>query len=185
MSESLQGTHGFQSSWRGGKVPLNSEIAIVRVNGGTTKIGFAVSHTGETYPDVAPAITTDRQVLGVVNAVQNLTTVLKGRAQAPVVVADPNWDMDDVIKDNNEVEVYKLGCGAVMAMLLENKAGPVAMVKGDYIAIGADDAGKVRKYLYSDTSEATDSMVEVIGRCYEAIAGDTTNDLVVLVELNV
>ena len=172
--ETLQGTHSFQTSWRGGKVPLNSEIAIVRVNGSTTKIGMPVTQAGETYPDVAPSITTDRHFLGVVNAVQNLKSVL---------AVDPDWDMDDVVPDNQEIEVYKKGCGAVMAMFLEALAGPVALVKGDRIAIGIE-TGKVRKYLYTAATEATESLVEVIGTCYEAIAGDTGDDLIVLVELD-
>ena len=172
--ETLQGTHSFQTSWRGGKVPLNSEIANVRVNGSTTKIGMPVTNAGETYPDVAPAITTDRHFLGVVNAVQNLTSVL---------AVDPDWDMDDVVPDNQEIEVYKKGCGAVMAMILEALAGPVALVKGDRVALGIE-AGKVRKYLYTAATEATESLVEVVGTIMEASAGSAADDLVILVELD-
>lgn len=173
--ESLQGTHSFQSSWRGGKVPLNSEIANVRTVGSATKVGMPVTHNGETYPYAAPAITTDRQFLGVVNTVQNLVSIL---------AADPDWDLDDVIPADQEIEVYKKGCGAVMAMILEalDSGGAVAMVKGDKVALGVE-AGKVRKLVYADATDATDTLSEVVGEIYEATAGDTTDDLVILVEL--
>lgn len=169
----LQADHGFQTSWRGGKVPLNSEIANVRTNGSAIKIGHVVTHTGETYPDVAPAVTTDRRALGVVNAVQNLVSVLADT---------PDWDMDDAVPDNMEIEVYKLGCGAVMAMIFEDEA--VSLVKGDLVALSGE-GGVVRQHLYTDSTEATDTMVEVIGTCYEAFSGDATDDKMILVELNV
>lgn len=172
--ETIQGTKGWQAVQRGGPVPRQDQLSVVRVNGTTTTLGMVVTHTGETFPDVAPAVTTDRQFAGVVLDVQNLKSILD---------LDPDWDMDDTIPDNQQIIIAKRGSGLVVAMILTALAGPVALVKGDRVALSAG-VGQVRKHLYVDATEATDTMGEVVGSIQEATAGDTGDDLIILVRLD-
>ena len=173
--EAIQADKGWQSIVRGGPVPRQDQLAIVRINGSTTKAGLVVTHNGETYPDVAPAVTTDISWAGIAYEPQNLLTVLN---------VDPDWDLDDVIPDNQELLIAKKGSELVVALFLQAIAGPIAVAKGDFVAM-ASEAGKVRKWTYTDATAATDSFLEVIGTVIEANAGDTVDDKVILVRLDV
>lgn len=174
LDETMQGTKKFQSMWRAGPVPRQDQLAVVRVNGSGTKLGMPVTHNGETYPDIAPAITTDISVAGIAYDVQNLLSVLN---------AVPAWDLDEVVPDNQELIIAKLGSDLVVPVFLEALAGPVAVAKNDLIAVGIE-AGKVRKWTYADTAAATDSSLEILGTSYGAHAGHTTEDRIILLRLD-
>ena len=170
----IKGTRSFLKLVQGGNNPLDDDMTSVVVNGATTKVGHVVTHNGETLPDAALAITTDGRPLGVVQEPSYMANVL---------AADPDWDIDTVLPDNTRIRVNRLGSGSIVPLFLEAKAGPVAVVKGDLIAVGTE-AGKVRKYVYTDAVAATDSLLEVIGTAEESSAGSATDDLILLVRLN-
>ena len=175
VDEEIQATKGYQAIQRGGPVPRQDQLAVVRVNGATTKLGMPVTHNGETFPDVAPAITTDGNFAGIALDVQNLLSITN---------IDPDWDHDDVIPDNQEIILAKKGSDLEVALRLEALAGPVAVAKGDKVALGIE-AGKVRKWTYADAAEATDTSSEVIGTVQEANAGSATDDVIIIVRLDV
>lgn len=173
--EAIQVDKGYQSIQRGGPVPRQDQISDVRVNGSATKLGMAVTHFGETYPDIAPAVTTDLSFAGIALDIQNLAEIQK---------VDPDWDLDDVVPDNQQLIIAKKGSALLVAVFLEVTAGPVAVVKGDFLALGTE-AGKLRKFLYTDAAAATDSFREVVGTVVEADAGSTSDDHVVIMRLDV
>lgn len=173
--EAIQADKGYQTIWRGGPVPRQDQLAVVNAVGADIKLGMCVTHNGETYPAAAPAITTDISWAGVAMDIQNLASVL---------AAVPAWDLDDVIPIAQEFIIAKKGSELIVAMFLEALAGPVAVAKGDLIAIGIE-AGKVRKFTYADAAAATDSFLEVIGTVMEANAGSTADDHIILVRLDV
>ncbi len=172
--ETIQADKGYQTIWRGGPVPRQDQIADVIINGSTTKLGMVVTHNGETFPDVAPAITTDISWAGVALDIQNLQEIQK---------VDPDWDLDDVVPDNQQLIIAKRNSELIVALFLEAIAGPIAVAKGDLVAIGAE-AGKVRKWTYTDAAAATDSFLEVIGTVHEADPGHATEDHIILVRLD-
>ncbi len=173
--ETMQGTKGYQSMHRAGPVPRQDQLAVVRVNGSATKLGMPVTHNGETFPDIAPAITTDISWAGIAYDVQNLKAILD---------IDPDWDLDDVVPDNQQLIIAKKGSDMIVPLFLEAIAGPIAIAKNEFIAIGIE-AGKARKWTYADAAAATDSFNEVLGTAYEANAGSTADDKIILVRLDV
>lgn len=173
--DTMQAGKGFQAIIRGGdNPPAQHNLAIVKVVGATTKMGMVVTHNGETFPFVAPAITTDISWVGVALEPQNLLSVLN---------VDPDWDLDDVLPINQQLVIAKRGSGLVVALFLEAIAGPIAVAKGDLVAIGTE-AGKVRKWTYTDAAAATDSFLEVVGTVMEANAGSAADDKAIFVRLD-
>ena len=172
--ETIRGTRGWQDADRGGPKLHQSQKINLRVVGTTTKVGMFVTHTGETEPDAAPAITTDGRPIAYVAKPATLQNVL---------LSDPDWNIDAVLPDNEYFEGWRLGCGKVVPVHLEATAGPVAVVKGDLLAVGTE-AGKVRKFVYADATAATDSLLEVVGTVHEADAGHATDDHVILMVLD-
>ena len=172
--ETMQGTKGFQTMHRAGPVPRQDQLAVVKAVGADIKLGMVVTHNGETFPEAAPAITTDISWAGVAYDVQNIKSVLD---------VDPDWDLDDVIPITQQFIIAKKGSDMIVPLFLEAIAGPIAIAKGDIIAIGIE-AGKVRKWTYTDAAAATDSFLEVVGSAYEANAGSTADDKIILVRLD-
>lgn len=173
----IYGTRGWLSVDQGG--PLLHESEKMNAVGDNTetacKVGQFVTHVDETLPDVAPAITTDGRPVGYLARPADMGAVLN---------ADPDWYIDTALPDNTDLELYKLGSGKIVPCFLEAAAGPIAVVKGDLIAVGTE-AGKVRKFAYTDATAATDSLLEVVGHAAESSAGHATDDLILLVRLDV
>jgi hypothetical protein len=169
----LYGTRGFLHGKQGGPVLNTHTMLTRRINGSTAKVGHVVTSTGETQPDVALAITTDEKALGVIVYPTEIEDVLQ---------SDPDWNIDTAIPDNKDIDIAKLGSGAIVACFLEAAAGPIPVERGDKIAIGTE-AGKVRKFAYTDAASETDTLEEVIGYAHEASDGHATDDLIILVEL--
>ena len=146
------------------------EVMTLSVGAATTTAGMVVTCGSETYPAVDQAVTTDACFWGV---------VLKP------VNPDEDYDLDDTIADGTSVYVLKAHgvAGRVCVLLrLEATAGPVAQVPGEYAALGTE-GGKIRKLVYADATDATDTLSEVVGVFGQADAGDATNDTMIRVWL--
>ena len=173
MADEELSDRGYLRSKQGGPTLESHHKMTRRVNGATHQVGYVVSLAGETPPDLALGITTLEHAIGVIDYPTDIEAVLQ---------EDPNWTADDVIPDNADVEVIKLGSGAIMALKLEATAGPVAVAQGDKIVMGTE-AGKVRRFLYTDAASETDTLEELVGYAAEAHAGHATEDRQLLVEL--
>jgi len=165
--ETIGATKGFTDIIVGGE-PESGDI-IVRTLNGATHAGHFVTTTGETYPAVAKAVTTDEGFLGIV--------------RRPAKSADlEDWTVDTEIADNIDVEIVKPTGGRLqIAAFLEATAGPIAVVPGDYASLGTE-AGKVRKLVYADAAAATDSFMEVVGKIVYNHAGHATEDRIVVLD---
>ena len=89
-------------------------------NGGAVFPGYAVTCTGETYPDVSKADTLGDSVFGVAGCLEN---------QAIGVV----------YTDNDEIPVYLTGSGAIVRMYHEKTGGSI--VAGDILVANCTDGG--------------------------------------------
>ena len=166
---------GFVSVIRKGTPrPEDLDILTLSVGGNTAKAGHIVTINGETYPACDLAITTDTEAYGII-----LEPVY------PDNISD--YDLDTAITDGELVRVLKLkpggtGRGLQVAVFLEAAAGPIALVPGDQVAIGTE-AGKARKFVYTNATEATDAPTEVIGVAAQAHAGHATDDKILIIEV--
>ena len=173
--QTMKADLGFLSVIRKGVPrPEDLDILTLSVGGNTAKAGHVVTINGETYPNCDLAITTDTEAYGII-----LEPVYPDNIS--------NYDLDTAITDGELVRVLKVypggsSRGIQVAVFLEAKAGPVALVPGDQVAIGTE-AGKVRKFLYTNATEATDTQTEVIGKAAQAHAGDATNDKILIIEV--
>lgn len=174
--ETIVVTHGFRSIIRGGLrnlVPSDYDILTLSVGGNTAKAGHFVTINGETYPNCDLAVTTDRQVYGII-----LEPVFPDNITS--------YTLDTAITDGQLVRVLKVGfgrkLGVQVACFLEATAGPLAVVPGDLISLGTE-AGKARLHVYTDATAATDSLEEVIGVAAEADAGSAADDHILIIEV--
>lgn len=175
-NETIRGTRDYEDALQGGKIPHESErgAATIKAALTTVQVGMFVSRVGETEPEVDLAVATDMEGAEYVYQPANLPQVLRG---------DPDWNIDTAFAAGIKLETFLLGCGAIVPVILEGLAGPVAVVKGDIAVLGLT-AGKVRKWAYTDASEQLDTLVERVGTFMESDAGHATEDRILLVRLD-
>jgi len=174
--ETLRGTKGFEHVNQGGRGPHESEQGQGKLKTGisTAKIGHFVTRKGAVEPFYELAVTTDGSNWEYLADIALLEEVLR---------LDPDWNIDTALPDALiQIRTYRKGSGAVVPVNLQALAGPIAIIKGDALAL-ASEGGKVRKWLYTDAVDATDTQSEVIGYAEEGSAGDTSDDLVILARL--
>lgn len=172
--ETMFADFGFLNIIRGNQHLIKDPSAcivtrLLSVGGDTAKAGMIVSTVGEAANAVDLAVTTDEHALGII--------------LGPTTPAD-TYDLDDAIVDGEEVDILLFGTcpGVLVAIFLETTAGPVSVEDGEPLGIGTE-AGKIRRWLYTNASSETDSFEEHVGYAAEKDAGSTADDHVVIMRM--
>lgn len=176
MADEDYADFGYLEVIRGGAVetlvPSDYDVLTLSVGGNTAQAGFIVTINGEVYPACDLAITGDLQAYAII--------------LGPVFPDDiANYLMTSTIVDGTKVRVLKINhrtMGVLVAVFLETTAGPLAVVPGQPLTIGTE-AGKVRKHVYGDADQATDTLAEKVGTCAEADPGSAADDHIILMEV--
>ena len=79
------------------------------------------------------------------------------------------------------VPVWLRGCGVEIYVAHDNDTGAETLNRGTFVAIDDANAGCGQSFAYSDTAEATDSVLDLIGMMTEEVT--TTADQQVFVKI--
>jgi len=92
--------------------------------------------------------------------------------------------MDTAYTSQDLAEYYPCGFGAIVWVWLLHVSAAIPIRKGDLAVLSTTD-GLVSLFAYTNSTDITDTLMNVVGRVYSYSAGHVTNDLLVKIILSI